>query len=204
MKNARSLLIYSLLGSLLGMLSDWALLYDPAGGYLLQPKFEFLKSLPVERIWFGHFLGGLSIPISLLALPALFEAIKANSEEKFKITSFIFGVTIFGIVYHLSILPFRLWLDLGQVVLPFHLGVYQVIEAICGLGILTLGIGWFKYAGRFPTLQHARIWANPVLTYLIWIGCFAINSDWGGMVWMAGMNLSVLICQLTLIGVVWK
>lgn len=194
----RTLLLVSLLGSLLGMVSDFCLLYDPAGAYIQLPKYAFLQTLSAERMWIGHFLGGLFIPFSLFALPALFKVTRASEDEKFNTLVLLIGATFIGVVYHMSLLPFRLWLDLEKFVLNSHIGVFQFLEFLCAIIIATLGLGWWKMAARFQRCKRAKLFANPALTYLVWVIGFLISPNFGGLIWMMGMNLSVLICQIVL------
>ena len=97
---ARRMLLLAIVASLLSVVSDLLLLYDSNGNYL-SSNLLFYKNISFGRMLTGHFLGVFFIPLQLLGLIYVFNALRpSNSKWLLPLAFLCLYMTFPGVGYH--------------------------------------------------------------------------------------------------------
>jgi hypothetical protein len=191
------LLIIGLMASFLSSLSDILLLYEPNARYHLF-DYEFLNRIPADRIFWGHYLGTLTIPLELTGIWAVLMCVKRDA---WRIGLFLMMAWLMccSVAYHTGILWLTDWLkehpgqDIGHVRSFFEpLGYLLAI----GFFVLSAVLVW-GYRSGWVNLPRIAIALNPVSVYLLLLLLYFLVPVIGRMLIVAGFNLSLGLFFLT-------
>lgn len=197
----------AIIGTILACVADCLLLYVPYGKYELW-DYAFFKDISQTRLYIGHFLGILFIPLELLGFMAVHSALEAAPNWRIRLIILLtITMSIWGIAYHAM---------LGFVASFIHFAAQQNLNMDIALAYLQTIRLYFEPFGnlvfvlfalmsllmahtvwQFPT-KYPRwaAWGNPFFVYLLLVAIYSINKPFGSALIVAGFNLAVLVWLL--------
>lgn len=184
-----------------------SLLYVAQGAYEAQ-DYTFFRHIHTERLYAGHYLGILFIPLELLGFIAVYTAMYGVSARwRWAIAGLAVYMTVLGVAYHALLGQFALWThfassaqvstDIVATQSQLLLAFFEPLGAILPIlfAILSLAIAYCIYA--YPTAYPRRFaWANPLSVYLLCVVAYLFSPSIGGIFLVAGFNLSILVWLL--------
>lgn len=198
-----TLKICAIIGSvaaLMGCLADLLLLYVPHGGYE-NWDYRFFEHISASRLTWGHYIGVFAIPLELVGLMVVFEALRPAGEKwrTFLAALVVYMMTL-GVAYHAMLAPAaRVKNALGASVdaaffknnlsLYFeplgHLffGLFAIVGVVFIFLILKQKTAFPKWAVLF----------SPLCVYVYIAIFYALFSGIGSAFMVAGFNFSILI-----------
>lgn len=197
----------AILAAFIACCADVSLLYVAQGGYEAQ-DYSFFRHINTERLYTGHYLGILFIPLELLGFIAVYTAMYGVSARwRWAIAGLAVYMTVLGVAYHALLGQFALWTRFAtslqastDIVAPQRqllLAFFEPLGAILPIlfVILSLAIAYCVYA--YPTVYPRRFaWANPLSIYLLCVVAYLLSPPIGGIFLVAGFNLSILVWLL--------
>lgn len=184
--------VVAVLGTVLGMVGDYCLLYNPDGGYLTG-DYAFLRSIPNERLLWGHYLGIFAIPLEAAGIYLIYLALQPLGRTV-SIASAALGIYLIfpGVAYHASVYPMAdavraggSWVEQFR---PFNEPLGLVFAA--AFLVLMIPVTWWIARGK-TTLPRWLAVLSPLLTYVLWTGLLFIWPLAGNFLAPLGFNLSM-------------
>jgi hypothetical protein len=191
---ARTAGIVAVIGALMGMVGDYCLLYAPDGGYL-DGDYAFLRTIPNDRLLWGHYLGILAIPLEGAGLYLIYLGLRPMG-QRIAMASVIAGLYILfaGVAYHAGVYPLADAVRMGSAQVeafrpfnePLGLGFAAVFFVL--IAVLTVAIWRGKTA--FP--KHYAAY-SPLFSYLAVTGLLFVVPSVGNLLAPMGFNLSMAL-----------
>ena len=184
------LFMLGITGAILGAASDVLLLYLPDADYL-DGTYSFLTEVPESGLMWGHFLGIFAIPLTLAGYRVVCHALEPMGGN---VAWGVFGIAVFiffsGVCYHSGFAYMAHTLKSGGTIenlLPY----WEPLAKVTFFGFATLSLTLMVLIFSLKT-RYTR-WVglfNPLFIYLFCILAYYILPKVGGVLLVAGFNLS--------------
>jgi len=189
-----------ILGAAIGCLADVLLLYTSNGGYETG-DYRFLLDVGFIRLILGHYLGILFIPLEVAGFWVIYQLILPIQKRLANVIWYTaVYVAFLGVTYHATIGMVGSYLHRydstgqAQELLQQWKWFYDPLAAILFVGFMIISSILF-YIFYFKQNQWPKWMAflNPFILYLLFGILYLIWPAGGGLLLVAGFNLSILI-----------